>query len=276
MKSYKHKHGSPNPIIQQEEKAILLSVDRALSSSPNSQTIGRNGELPLLKFLNRYLPPTLRAVSGHFITPHGNLSPQIDIMIIDSRYPFLSENTDGSVLAMLHSLICAIEVKTNLSSKDIKKSWDDSLQIMELASEIDGYGGQEWGMITTKVLAYRCSQRLDTIEATYISAGKPLKASLDITILRFPERDQPKKAEIGGELHFEPPFENEKEIGPVDGYWPGLGASYTPLSDFYYRLVQDSYYTLGTRDFSFVEIGEHFMLYMSWATVAWDDLYKDE
>ena len=274
MKSYKHKHGSPNPIIQQEEKAILLSVDRALNSSPNSQTIGRNGELPLLTFLNRYLPPTLKAVSGHFVTPHGELSPQIDIMIVDSRYPLLSENSDGSVLAMLHSIICVIEVKTNLSSKDIKKSWDDSVKIMKLASSIDGYGGHEWGSISSKVFAYRCSQRLDTIEEAYISAGKPLKASLDISILRFPEKDQPEKVEIGGELHFGPPFEDEKEVGPVDGFWPGLGASYTPLSDFYYHLVQNSYYTLGTRDFSLTDIGEHFMLYMSWATASWKELYK--
>jgi hypothetical protein len=276
MKSFKHKHGSPNPIIQQEEKAILLSVDRALNSSPNSQTIGRNGELPLIAFLNRYLPSTLKAVSGHFITPNGDLSPQIDIMIVDSRYPLLSENTDGSVLAMLHSVICTIEVKTNLSSKDIKKSWDDGVKIMELASHVDGYEDNNWGAISTKVLAYRCLQSLDAIEDTYSSIGKPLKASLDITILRFREQDQPRGVEIGGELHFEPPFEEEEEVGPVDGFYPGLRASYTPLSDFYYRLIQDSYYTLGSRDFSLIDIGEHFMLYMSWATASWDELYKDE
>lgn len=275
MKSYKHKHGSPNPIIQQEEKAILLSVDRALSSSPNSQTIGRNGELPLLNFLNRYLPLTLRAVSGHFVTPQGDLSPQIDIMVTDSRYPLLSENTDGSVLAMLHSILSTIEVKTNLSSKDIKKSWNDSVKIMELASHIDGYGSNGWSSLSTKVLAYRCVQSLDGIEETYSSAGKPLKASLDITILRFRDQDQPKGVEIGGELHFETPFEDEEEVGPVDGFYPGLGASYTPLSDFYYRLVQNSYYTLGSRDFSYIDIGEHFMQYMSWATASWDDLYKN-
>lgn len=118
---FKHNHGTNNEIIEQEEKSILLAVDRALSSSSNSQTIGRNGELPLIDFLNKYLPPTLKAVSGHFLTPNGNISPQIDVMIIDTRYPFLSVNLDGSVLAMLHSVIHTIELKTNLISSDIKK-----------------------------------------------------------------------------------------------------------------------------------------------------------
>jgi len=145
MQNYKHKHGTPNPIIQQEEKAILLAVDRALCSSSNSQTIGKNEEIPLLTFLNRYLPPTLKAASGHFITPSGNISSQIDIMVLDSRYPLLAENSDGSVLAMLHSVVEAIEVKTNLSTKDVRKSWNDGVKIMELANDIDGYGGDEWG-----------------------------------------------------------------------------------------------------------------------------------
>jgi len=33
MKSFKHEHGTCNPILAQEEQAILLDVDRALASS---------------------------------------------------------------------------------------------------------------------------------------------------------------------------------------------------------------------------------------------------
>jgi hypothetical protein len=46
--------------------------------------------------------------------------------------------------------------------------------------------------------------------------------------------------------------------------------SYTPLSDFYYELVQNSYYTLGQRDFSLIDLGEHLMDYMEWTTTSWD------
>jgi len=275
LKSYKHEHGTPNKIIMQEEKAIFLAVDKALASTPNSQTIGRNGELPLLTFLNRYLPNTLRAVSGHFITPSGKISPQIDIIIIDSRYPLLSENEDGSVLTMLHSVLWAIEVKTNLKSSDITKAWSDAINMMKMAQEVDGYGDcDDFASINTNLIAYKCAQKLDTIEKAYEKNAKPLIAGLDIYILRFPEKEMPNDIEIGGELHMEPMFdvENLNEHGLIDKHFLTFSAHYTPLSDFYYRLVQNCYYTLGARDFSFNDIGAHFMEYMSWSTVLWDKI----
>lgn len=42
------------------------------------------------------------------------------------------------------------------------------------------------------------------------------------------------------------------------------------LSDLYYRTVQDSYYTLSAKDWSFGDIGAHVMNYMTWATLSWD------
>src|SRR6266480_6344490 len=101
----KHEHGTPNPIIVSEEEALLAAVDRALASSTNAQVIGRNGEIPLRDFFNRYLPYTLRAATGHFVAPSGHLSSQMDLMILDTRYPLLAQNADGSVLAMLHGVV---------------------------------------------------------------------------------------------------------------------------------------------------------------------------
>ena len=131
------------------------------------------------------------------------------------------------------------------------------------------------GAIGVEVMAYRCSQKLDTIENSYVSAGKPTKAGLDIYILRFPDKDQSVEGGIGGCLHFEPSVKEGQEFGPIDDFFPGCSASYTPLSDFYYHLIQSCYYTLGARDFLFVDLGQHFMLYMSWATASWEDVYKD-
>lgn len=269
MLKFKHNHGEPNLIIQQEEKAILLAVDRALSSTTNSQIIGRNGEIPLIDFLNRYLPPTLKAVTGHFITPSGKISPQVDVMILDSRYPLLSQNMDGSVLAMLHSLIECIEVKTNLTSKDVKKSWVDSVKLTNLASEVEGYGGSLFGAIGTQVLAYRCAQGLGSIQNAFETFGKPFESSLDVIIIRYPEKNQLLSCEIGGELHFEPIFDTEgsEKNGVADEFVPIHRQSFTPLSDFYYQLVQLCYYTLDARNFSFGDIGAQFMQYMSWSTV---------
>lgn len=264
----KHEHGMPNPIIMREEEAILAAVDRALASTSNSQIIGRNGELPLLDFLNRYLPYTLRAASGQFVPPSGKLSPQIDIMILDARYPLLCENQDGSVLAMLHSVIKTIEVKTRITSNDMKKIWENSLNVMFLASEVKGYSGFEWGAVSTLVFAYRSANRLDTIERKYIEYADPWNAGIDIFLLRLPEKDQVAGKKHGVEFHFEPKFESEKS-DKVIGYDSITRASYTPLSDLYYGLVQDSYYHLGHRNSSFNDIGQHVMDYMAWSTCSW-------
>jgi len=280
LKEYAHKPGTINPIMQQEEKAILLSVDRAKSSSNNSQTLGRNGEIPLIDFLNRYLPSTLKAASGHFITKNGALSPQIDVLILDSRYPLLSQNPDNSVLAMAHSVIDAIEIKTNITTNDIKKISANSKLIMEILAEEEIIGCYpKWGTVMTSAIAYQCAQRLNTLEKTYIESSAPKLSNTDITILRYPAKDLESRSGVGGTLHFE---QLDKENVPLvsvnnrdkyikhDCLFMSI-SSHTPLSDFYYNLVQNAYYTLGDRNFTFHDIGNDFNNYMTWATAKWQD-----
>lgn len=265
----------------QEERSILLCVERAKTSSNNSQTLGRNGELPLVEFLNRYLPTTLKAASGHFITPEGTLSPQVDVLILDSRYPLLAHNTDGSVLAMAHSVLDTLEVKTNLTTNDIKKITSDAQTITQILSNEKVLGDYpKWGAITTSAIAYNCAQRLETLENIYIESGNPKQFCADITILRYPEKDLESSRGIGGTFHFEHVadpntalMEDDLRTELINNEYLFMSiASHTPLSDFYYRLVQDAYYTLGSRNYAFDNIGAHFNKYMSWATASWDEL----
>lgn len=262
-KIVKHKSGTPNPIIQSEEEMILATVDKALESSSNSQVIGRNGEIPLLNFLNRYLPFTLRAVTGHFMPPSGRLSPQIDIMIVDGRYPLLAENTDGTVLAMLHSVIQTIEVKTRITTRDIEKMWVASLDIKSLADEVIGYGGDALGCVYTNAIAYRSASGLKSLEKKYCEICDPYVSWFEISLLRLPNDER----KLGFNFRFEAMVdedENESYEGSECFYWPNY--SFTPLSDIYYRLVQDSYYTLAWRNHQFEDIGRHIMNYMNWST----------
>ena len=117
----KQRHGHVNAILAQEERALIASLEKSEHSTTNSQILGRNGEIGIRDFLNRYLPICFRAVNGHFVTPSGQLSPEIDVIIMDARYPLLSQNEDGSVVAMLHSVIATIEVKLTLVKKEIAK-----------------------------------------------------------------------------------------------------------------------------------------------------------
>lgn len=269
MKSFKHQHGTRNPILAQEEDAILLAVDRALASSPNSQTIGRNGELPFLSFLQRYLPFTLRAVSGHFITPSGTISPQLDVIVVDARYPLLAENVDGSALVMLHSVIRMFEVKTNLTTKDIQKSLLAAKKVELLGREISEFGEVDsFSFPQSILLAYNCLNRLGSLERVFFSRADSEGVHMDAILLRYHDMDRIAGRAVGGTLHLEPSFPKEiAGLGPLsNGYFPISIPSHTPLSDLYYSLVQDSYYTLGDRDFSFHDIGAHFNDYMNWST----------
>ena len=268
MKSFKHAHGTRNPIMAQEEAAILLSVERALASSPNAQTIGRNGEIPFLEFLQRYLPSTLKATTGHFITPSGAISPQIDVIVVDSRYPLLSENADGSALVMLHSVVHVFEIKTNITTKDIKKSLNNTRKTLALAREVEGYGTDSWSSFRAWLLAYNCAQRLGSLEDAFFSNSDPEHAYLVAIFLRYHPSDRTSTASVGGALHLEPPFPEENGARPQEGgYLPLSIPSHTPLSDLYYSLVQDSYYIIGERNYSFTDIGAQFNDYMNWATV---------
>jgi hypothetical protein len=274
IKNIKHMHGTPNPILIKEENLMIAIVEKALSSTSNSQVIGRNGEIPFRNFLNKYLPYTIRAETGHFVSPSGKLSPQIDVMILDSRYPLLARNEDDSVVAMLHSLIFTIEIKTNITSIDIKKMWSNNIKIYSIAKEIPLYDSDEWGAVMSLGFSYKCANRFDILEKNYIQTA-PLneKPNLDIYLLRLHDKDQTKQQNIGAKLHFEP-IESENNKDEIDRYFPISNVSFTPLSDLYYTIVQKGYYTLGIRNYTYNDIGAQVMNYLSWATCSWEQYWK--
>lgn len=270
----KHEHGTKNKIIAAEEELLLAAVDRALSSTKNAQTIGRNGELPLLNFLNRLLPTPLIAKSSHFISPTGELSPQIDVMVLDSRYPLLSENSDGSVLAMLHSVLRCIEIKTRVNTPDLEKIWNSSKRVGDLSKSTFGSKG-DFRAIIYVALCYRTKIRLSTLENRYDEQFRDPGGYADLSVLRLLEKDQKLIGAAGIQLHYEPISDDGsrayKEIEPLitpGGFIPMAIPEHSPLSDFYYSLVQDSYYCLDERSFSLGDIGSHFNDYMSWSTAS--------
>ncbi len=256
------------PIFKEEEKVILSSVAKAFASSKNPQTIGRNGEQPLINFLNNYLPSTLKAASGHFLMPGGKKSPQIDILVIDTRYPLLGYNTDGTVLVMAHSVIKIIEVKTNLTKKDIVKTEKNFSKISELLNKIWGGNLDSWSCPQLILLAYKITVSQETIVNGYFSICSPKNNHFDISILRDNKID-----DLGCLIHFEPleddfsTKERKKYKDRIkDDFILTVAEERAPLSDFYYTLIQDSYYTLDDRGYSLKQIGEHFMDYLEWTT----------
>jgi hypothetical protein len=151
--------------------------------------------------------------------------------------------------------------------------WENAIEIVELANEIPEYGSSDdigFATIRTEGLAYRLASSLDSIDTAYIRAGQPHRAGWDVYVLRLPDAEQVPGKQLGASLHFEPIVEDTSDDG-VTPFLPTCGLSQTPLSDMYYRLVQDAYYCLAERDWSYGHIGRQIMDYMSWASYSWRD-----
>jgi hypothetical protein len=259
---HRHEFGTPNPIMCAEEASMLADVQRAAWSVKNSQILGRNGEIPLLRFFTRYLPSALRVATGCFVTPGGRLSPQIDVLILDSRYPLLAENADGSVRAMLHAVVWALEVKTTLRTADCRRMWENAQDIMIAAGEIKGYGiDADPISVRTSAFAYRAAQGIDATRQSFTRTALCDNASLAISILRVLDKN---KGPRGAELILEANVPRGENRRPQ---WHAVTRfSHSLLSDLYYDVVRWSYTILDERRWTFGDISDHMMEYMAWST----------
>lgn len=254
IKFIKQGHGHTNKIFLQEEVGIIASIDKVTQSSGNPQILGRNGEKCLVGFLNKYLPNCFRAISGHFVTPSGVLSPEIDVMIIDARYPYLSQNEDGTIVAMLHSVIATIEVKLSVTKGEIKKIRKNSIITTKLTSEVFP-SPVSMNSLVQYGFAYKTKLNLKTLAKHFFMNYKKLDPLIDLYVLRLKESDQTgDEGPLGASLWLE------------TSRFPAISTSLAPLSDFYYSLLQNSYYTLDERNITFGDLGKHMSKYMSWGT----------
>lgn len=252
----KQTHGNVNPILHQEEIGLLAALEKAQQSTSNSQILGRNGEKGITDFLNRHLPSSFRTMSGHFVTPGGTLSPETDVLVLDARYPLLAKNEDGSVVAMLHSVLATIEVKLSLTKSEIQKIRTNSRTVSVLNDEVFT-NSRKWGRLSQTAFAYSTRIKLDTLSKHFFSEFSEGDPATDLSLLRVHDSDHVDgEGSLGAYLWLE------------DGNLPYVQTSLAPLSDLYYRLVQDAYYALSGRDFDFGEIGQHMNEYMSWGTYS--------
>jgi uncharacterized protein DUF6602 len=223
----KQRSGHMNPIFHQEEIGLLAALDKAQKSTTNSQILGKHGEKGLVGFLNRYLPNCFRVVSGHFVTPSGLLSPEIDAILMDARYPLLSQDENGLAVAMLHSVIMTIEVKLSLVKKEIVKIRQNDEAIAKLAEEV--FPLKNVTSVRQCAFAYRADIRVRTVTRHYFAQWRDHEPPGSIDILRVHDADQGgAEGPLGSFIWLEA------------GEYPAIVATIAPLSDFYYRLVQDS------------------------------------
>lgn len=82
-------------------------------------------------FLGQYLPGQLRVGHGEIIDRKGRRSRQTDVVIVNEDHPF-TFTTDLPGLFFIEGVCAAGEVKTNLTSTELKKALEDSCQFKQL------------------------------------------------------------------------------------------------------------------------------------------------
>lgn len=254
----KQRHGYKNEVILEEENTLLALRQKVLNSTTNSQILGRNGEVGIRDFLTRYLPSCFRVASGHFVTANGVLSPEIDILIVDSRFPYVPQNIDGSAIVTLDSVLATIEVKLSLGKREIQKIRSNSIILHKLSSgHIYKSSTKHDARFAQYSVAYKARLGLQTVADHFFENYKKIEdPATDLYILRLIGKDQiyKKEGEIGANLWLE---------GSED---PSKLTTLSPLSDFYYRLIQNAYYTEAERKIDYFELGKIMCDYMSWGT----------
>jgi hypothetical protein len=127
----------------QSQMEAKLTLNRKLIKHPTAK--GTATELEWLAMLSAYLPKRYSADRAFVIDSEGNLSDQIDIVIFDRQYsPFILQQ-NGVTYIPSECVYAVIEVKQNLSKKNIEYAQKKAASVRKLkrtSVAIQHAGGQ--------------------------------------------------------------------------------------------------------------------------------------
>jgi len=103
-------------LLLQEQQKLKLAFEEASTKYTTADDIALHREEAVRKFLRRFFPPAYQIGKGEILDSVGKRSTQIDIVICTPYHPFtISES--GTGLFFCEGIACAVEVKSDLSSK---------------------------------------------------------------------------------------------------------------------------------------------------------------
>lgn len=75
-------------------------------------------------FLSSHIPPGFRVTTGEIIDARSNITGQLDVVVVNDSCPSLTIDSTNSIIApiLADNVLCTIEVKTSLTSDQLKKA----------------------------------------------------------------------------------------------------------------------------------------------------------
>jgi hypothetical protein len=255
-KPHKLPLGLANSKFAHEQSSMVARL--AQSEGGNNSSIGQQGEVLVLAFLDKYLPPQFIARKGHYRKIDGSLSREIDVMILDSRFPVLNETEAGVVHGVQHALVAAIEVKRTLGQAELSSIRNDALALAADISQTPVLADKpvKWSKPACLALAFRSSLRLDTLAVHYFTSPPTW---CDVYVLEHGFDCRNVSPNVGAFLHTE---------GDGDGAFGTSARTENPLSDFYYMLLECCYTVVAERNILDASLRGIVASYYNWSNVA--------
>lgn len=117
------------------QEAALVNRVQAVRSTKKGELIGADLEAAISAALTTLLPESIRFVGGFVVKPDGRLSSHFDGLLVDSRYPILA-SVAGSALIPIHALLGAVELKTNLTGRELDNALAKGRELASLGVEL--------------------------------------------------------------------------------------------------------------------------------------------
>jgi hypothetical protein len=259
-------------VFWQEEKNVLSVFDRAAADAHDAHRMGTRGELPIVDFLNRYIPGTIRAVTGRIGMPNGEMSGSVDIIISDVRYPVLSQYADGSAIVPVHAVLAAVAVRPILDRYTLDEVLKQADDVNRLFNVLRGVSKNE-GVPKASGVFYQAGARLaelqDLLGTTVKGSEFPVLA-----ILRLHGEDQVTYPDYGGEIRAA-----KRTEGTSDEAKGRSAVAVSPeqgvLHRFYSDLVSSSFSLLGLRDHDIDVIRDRLSAYREWSCFPFEDFFPE-
>lgn len=156
-------------IFQEASKKLRQDFER-IKNLPHQGEKGREAENILKTFLKEHLPKRFDVCSGFILDRSDVVSRQTDVIIYDANSCPTLETFEDNLIIPSDNATAVIEVKSNLTEKDIFDAAEKISQIKSLSkSKIDLPEGP-WNIKTIGILfAFKATLSIETVGKHYYS-----------------------------------------------------------------------------------------------------------